>query len=170
MNYHGDISIKCNYEDVWNFHEGLAAVKLNNLWGYIDKKGDYIIESRFMDARDFSEGIARVSLDTRYTINRTQISKESSYGFINKKGELIIDLIFSEAKDFTNGFAAIKYNNIWNFINKTGFLLFKENFDVCNSFHENNALVIKNQKYYFCLLYTSPSPRDRTRSRMPSSA
>ena len=24
--------------------------------------------------------------------------------------------------------------------------------------------------YKFCLLYTSPSPRDRTRSRMPSSA
>ena len=24
--------------------------------------------------------------------------------------------------------------------------------------------------YYLCLLYTSPSPRDRTRSRMPSSA
>ena len=24
--------------------------------------------------------------------------------------------------------------------------------------------------YSFCLLYTSPSPRDRTRSRMPSSA
>ena len=23
---------------------------------------------------------------------------------------------------------------------------------------------------YFCLLYTSPSPRDRTKSRMPSSA
>ena len=26
------------------------------------------------------------------------------------------------------------------------------------------------QDYRFCLLYTSPSPRDRTRSRMPSSA
>ena len=25
-------------------------------------------------------------------------------------------------------------------------------------------------KLYICLLYTSPSPRDRTRSRMPSSA
>ena len=25
-------------------------------------------------------------------------------------------------------------------------------------------------KVRFCLLYTSPSPRDRTRSRMPSSA
>jgi len=26
------------------------------------------------------------------------------------------------------------------------------------------------KEYYICLLYTSPSPRDRTRSRMPSSA
>ena len=27
-----------------------------------------------------------------------------------------------------------------------------------------------DEEYYLCLLYTSPSPRDRTRSRMPSSA
>ena len=29
---------------------------------------------------------------------------------------------------------------------------------------------LNDLKYEFCLLYTSPSPRDRTRSRMPSSA
>ena len=29
---------------------------------------------------------------------------------------------------------------------------------------------ISKDKYIACLLYTSPSPRDRTRSRMPSSA
>ena len=28
----------------------------------------------------------------------------------------------------------------------------------------------KKNQYYFCLLYTSPSPRDRQKSRMPSSA
>ena len=28
----------------------------------------------------------------------------------------------------------------------------------------------KGAKFHDCLLYTSPSPRDRTRSRMPSSA
>ena len=27
-----------------------------------------------------------------------------------------------------------------------------------------------NNRYYTCLLYTSPSPRDRSLSRMPSSA
>ena len=40
---------------------------------------------------------------------------------------------------------------------------------------ESNFLGVEVQKrgdyeLYFCLLYTSPSPRDRTRSRMPSSA
>ena len=43
---------------------------------------------------------------------------------------------------------------------------------------EANGLSTKQMVYissnssglYFCLLYTSPSPRDRTRSRMPSSA
>ena len=46
--------------------------------------------------------------------------------------------------------------------------------DVVNRLLQN--LVIKCAKsegvrdYYHCLLYTSPSPRDRTRSRMPSSA
>ena len=41
--------------------------------------------------------------------------------------------------------------------------------------HRGTEKLIENKTYiqalpYFCLLYTSPSPRDRTRSRMPSSA
>ena len=32
---------------------------------------------------------------------------------------------------------------------------------------ESNAITVSSMT---CLLYTSPSPRDRTRSRMPSSA
>ena len=34
----------------------------------------------------------------------------------------------------------------------------------------NKSGVIEDAKFKTCLLYTSPSPRDRTRSRMPSSA
>ena len=33
-----------------------------------------------------------------------------------------------------------------------------------------NYYLKESDKYMDCLLYTSPSPRDRTRSRMPSSA
>ena len=35
---------------------------------------------------------------------------------------------------------------------------------------EGTPLMIDGTLYVTCLLYTSPSPRDRTRSRMPSSA
>ena len=50
---------------------------------------------------------------------------------------------------------------------------------VCMSFDwpsveaiENSMLLGRTPEYFIypCLLYTSPSPRDRTRSRMPSSA
>ena len=35
---------------------------------------------------------------------------------------------------------------------------------------ENNSLNVMKEIFKICLLFTSPSPRDRTRSRMPSSA
>ena len=35
---------------------------------------------------------------------------------------------------------------------------------------KQNNLILKFQKWNVCLLYTSPSPRDRQKSRMPSSA
>ena len=33
-----------------------------------------------------------------------------------------------------------------------------------------DADVVQSMRYMACLLYTSPSPRDRQKSRMPSSA
>ena len=44
-------------------------------------------------------------------------------------------------------------------------------FQKANSLSENiQNLSLPEELNYGCLLYTSPSPRDRTRSRMPSSA
>ena len=40
---------------------------------------------------------------------------------------------------------------------------------VCAEIEGENVLIDVDE-YMDCLLYTSPSPRDRTRSRMPSSA
>ena len=49
--------------------------------------------------------------------------------------------------------------------------LFESNPEIKN-FIQNPTHVIETQSKVLniCLLYTSPSPRDRTRSRMPSSA
>jgi len=41
----------------------------------------------------------------------------------------------------------------------------------CANHHEDLLTFLKEHEHLAtCLLYTSPSPRDRTRSRMPSSA
>ena len=37
-------------------------------------------------------------------------------------------------------------------------------------FPEARSVISVGMNYYTCLLYTSPSPRDRQKSRMPSSA
>ena len=37
-------------------------------------------------------------------------------------------------------------------------------------FHDEVEAILRHGWHCLCLLYTSPSPRDRTRSRMPSSA
>ena len=42
--------------------------------------------------------------------------------------------------------------------------------EAATSRDEKSGLVLGRGQLEFCLLYTSPSPRDRTRARMPSSA
>ena len=49
-------------------------------------------------------------------------------------------------------------------------LIFLETFTGIAKEHHAFLIGVKAQKVMTCLLYTSPSPRDRTRSRMPSSA
>ncbi len=51
------------FEDVRNFSEGLAAVRVDGKWGYIDASGEMVIEPQFVLASDFSGGIAAVTFD-----------------------------------------------------------------------------------------------------------
>mgnify|MGYP003312255723 CR=1 FL=1 len=48
--------------------------------------------------------------------------------------------------------------------------LFEYSFSVAKNVRTNTDIGGNAISFMYCLLYTSPSPRDRTRSRMPSSA
>ena len=56
------IVIEYEYSDARDFHEGLAAVKSNDAWGYIDNLGRIVVPfvHRIPEAGDFSEGLAFV--------------------------------------------------------------------------------------------------------------
>ena len=52
-----------------------------------------------------------------------------------------------------------------------GYLVVREGLiERVESGNPNDEFIASNENIPVCLLYTSPSPRDRTRSRMPSSA
>ena len=76
----GKKQIDFMYEDtVGCFSEGLAGVKFNGKWGFIDKYNNVIIDFHFDDVGYFSEGKALVEFKYKY--------KDNEKFFINTKGE-----------------------------------------------------------------------------------
>lgn len=93
------------YEDVHIFiDETYAAVKINGLWGFIDKDGNIKIEPQFEDARSFSNGMAAVKM-------------AGKWGFINDTGTIVVETQFDDAKDFnSNGSVFVLQNKDWRLL------------------------------------------------------
>ena len=68
-----------------------------------------------------------------------------------------------------------EYNDMCDFINSYGQTMFLTHYETYHRLCDDYSMELVDEfSFTFdvdtCLLYTSPSPRDRTRSRMPSSA
>ena len=62
----GNMIIPCIYNNVDNFHDGLAKVRKNGKWGFIDRIGNEIIPCIYDSVCYFQEGLARVKKDDKY--------------------------------------------------------------------------------------------------------
>ena len=124
----GEVVIPLKYTDVCSFFEGLAWVKLNGKYGYINKTGDEIIPLKYDGVGSFSEGLSMVSLDGKY-------------GFIDKTGKEIIPLRYDWARFFSEGLAMIKLDGKCGFIDKIGEIVISLKYDYAESFSEGLAMV-----------------------------
>ena len=132
----------CPYDGIGLFHEGLACVRKNGKYGYIDKFGIEIIECKYDIAETFREGLALVN--------------DGRWKFVDKGGRVALQV--NDCLDFygfNNGFSEglCKVGNKIEddsddddsakigFIDKTGKLVIDCQFDHASDFHNGRALV-----------------------------
>ena len=95
----GGKAIDFRFDEVKDFSEGLAAVKIGVHWGYIDMSGIYAIPSQFDEVYSFSGESACVGIGP---------AKSRKYGYIDKRGKYIINPQFEEPDRFANEFLIVK--------------------------------------------------------------
>lgn len=110
-----DWAIPPQYDEVSDFSENLAEVRIKDKVGFIDIRNRFVIEPKYEMPEKlggFKFGLAAVKINGKY-------------GFIDKKGTLIINSTYDFAEDFDenllavvkkNGkFGAIDVGEIWSF-------------------------------------------------------
>jgi WG containing repeat len=123
VNKRGEMIIKPRFSPVLSHHdqiqslsrfsEGLASVRVGNVYGYIDKKGDFRIAPQFLFADDFSEGLACARL-------------KDKTGYIDESGRWVIgpwNLPYMGGR-FKEGLAPVPFSEGggigWRYIDRTG--------------------------------------------------
>lgn len=84
----GNIAIPFNYDYCDNFSEGLAAVRQDGLYGFINKNGELIIPCQYTDLYDgygFCDGLVGVSID-----GGIDGIIDDKWGYIDKTGKIVI--------------------------------------------------------------------------------
>jgi len=99
------------YEYQGPFCNGLARVKLNRKWGYIDTTGALIVSPKYDEVENFSEGLARVRVT------------QKGWGLINTSGIEIVKPMFQWIYDFQNGKAKVKAGGQEGYIDRNGNLI-----------------------------------------------
>lgn len=74
------VQVGNTFNQVKSFSEGLGAVMINDIWGFMNTKGDIIIDPRYNDVTSFKGGYAAVR-------------SGEAYGIIDTKGKIVVESI-----------------------------------------------------------------------------
>lgn len=156
-----DIVTKPQYDKIGDFQNGLAKVKLNGKWGFIDKDGNLAIEVIYDEVDDFNyQGFAKIKLNNKAGyINRNgkvtiepifdeignfdeydfiQVKLDGKWGFIDKNSNF-----YDEVGEFFNGLAKIKLNDKWGFVNASGDVIIELIYDEAGDFNYQGLAKVK---------------------------
>lgn len=168
INRQGEEIIDCaRFQSHSEFQEELAAVQIDNKWGFINTLGQITIQPEFEAAFNFSEGLSLVFKNEKYGFitpngdwqispqfesasdfhdGRARVAKgvwdrEEMVGFCDRQGKIVIPFEFEDAKDFSEGLAAVRKNGKWGFIDVSGKVVIPFQFQSVDSFSSGRAMV-----------------------------
>jgi hypothetical protein len=154
-----EIKLDIEVQDRKPFKDGLAAVKVNELWGYINTAGKLVIPAQYKKVSNFSEGRAWVTdpsgiislldkqgkpinISNLAIVNYENFSEGlaavkigENWGFIDINGKMIIPAEYMKVDLFSDGLAAVKIGEgQMGYINKKGDLTIPANYLNCEQF------------------------------------
>ena len=86
--------------------DGMAAIRLNGRWGYVDRTGKEAIAPRFSMAKPFGEGVAAVRV---LNAKGEDELDEGKWGFLNHQGRFVVSPRFKvdQIGTFSEGLIAV---------------------------------------------------------------
>ena len=134
MNEVGQPLFSVSANELGDFYQGLAKVRLGDKWGFINEQGEWAIEPQFEDVGDFHEGLALAKKGVRW-------------GYINPIGEYVIEPTFEHAFDFYEGLARVKNGYHIGFIYPNGEWLLRPQYYKATNFHKGRAIIRDKELY-----------------------
>jgi hypothetical protein len=94
------------FSDYFPYTEGLAGVKVQGKWGFMDENFNLVIKPKYMQKVDysFSEGFAR-------------FKQNNKVGLMDKSGNMVLLAQYEDLGEFSNGLIAFQQNEKWGYIN-----------------------------------------------------
>ncbi|MEG1926758.1 MAG: WG repeat-containing protein, partial [Ruthenibacterium sp.] len=116
------------YEDYFPFHEGVAAMKLNGKWGYVNEQGvaitDFVYEPLMVEEvwnDDLADYDGTVERRHPYSANEGMIpvKRDGLCGVIDIKGKEVIPCKYEDIASVYGGRVWAKENGKWGVLNLT---------------------------------------------------
>jgi hypothetical protein len=124
----GAFVIPPQFDDAFEFREGMARVVQDGLVGFVDKQGVLVVPPKYFKAGDFQEGMALACL-------------RNKCGYLLKTGAVAVGFAFDDAKSFSSGLAPVREGESWGYINPRGEWAAQPRYFEAHEFTEGTALV-----------------------------
>ena len=148
------ILLTAHFDEVNNFSEGVARVKVADKYGYIKTDGSYLAEPIFDEAKKFNDGQAAIvqgrkrgvlKLDGSIEWEKAifcKMGENEKWGFVDEDGNWVVEPQYEGTWDSREGFAVIMDENyLCGYVDTEGKVIVEPKYDRATDFYYGNALV-----------------------------